>query len=42
VILRFIKINLNAIIGIFVAINDNLCLQCFDTVGWAAGRASGL
>jgi len=18
------------------------CLQCFDTVGWAAGRASGL
>jgi len=20
----------------------DLCLQCFDTVGWAAGRASGL
>ena len=20
----------------------NNCLQCFDTVGWAAGRASGL
>ena len=19
-----------------------ICLQCFDTVGWAAGRASGL
>jgi len=19
-----------------------LCLQCFDVVGWAAGRASGL
>jgi len=19
-----------------------LCLQCFDAVGWAAGRASGL
>ena len=19
-----------------------VCLQCFDTVGWAAGRASGL
>jgi len=19
-----------------------LCLQCFDTVGWASGRASGL
>ena len=22
--------------------NPNLCVQCFDTVGWAAGRASGL
>ena len=22
--------------------SSNLCLQCFDTVGWAAGRASGL
>ena len=21
---------------------DQLCLQCFDAVGWAAGRASGL
>ena len=21
---------------------DDLCLQCFDAVGWAAGRASGL
>ena len=20
----------------------HICLQCFDTVGWAAGRASGL
>ena len=20
----------------------NFCLQCFDAVGWAAGRASGL
>jgi len=19
-----------------------LCIQCFDTVGWAAGKASGL
>ena len=30
----------------FVSIGENpvhsLCLQCFDTVGWAAGRASGL
>ena len=22
--------------------NVLVCLQCFDTVGWAAGRASGL
>ena len=21
---------------------DNQCLQCFDAVGWAAGRGSGL
>jgi len=21
---------------------SSLCLQCFDAVGWAAGRASGL
>ena len=28
---------------IFVLDIDNLqCLQCFDAVGWAAGRASGL
>ena len=24
------------------SINSSWCLQCFDTVGWAAGRASGL
>jgi len=23
-------------------IESHLCLQCFDAVGWAAGRASGL
>jgi len=23
-------------------IQINLCLQCFDAVGWVAGRASGL
>ena len=28
---------------IFVIVLGRLgCLQCFDTVGWAAGRASGL
>jgi len=25
----------------FISIMNN-CLQCFDAVGWAAGRASGL
>ena len=23
-------------------VDSNMCLQCFDAVGWAAGRASGL
>ena len=23
-------------------IGNDFCLQCFDAVGWAAGRASGL
>ena len=23
-------------------VSNNICLQCFDAVGWAAGRASGL
>jgi len=22
--------------------HEKFCLQCFDTVGWASGRASGL
>jgi len=25
-----------------VTAKKNVCLQCFDAVGWAAGRASGL
>ena len=25
-----------------VVMEMQYCLQCFDTVGWAAGRASGL
>jgi len=28
--------------GYFMYLHSYLCLQCFDTVGWAAGRASGL
>ena len=27
---------------IFVLVVPKCCLQCFDTVGWASGRASGL
>ena len=27
---------------IFIRNAIGLCLQCFDAVGWAAGRASGL
>jgi len=26
----------------FCSISLFLCHQCFDTIGWAAGRASGL
>jgi len=39
-ILGFIK----EFTGKYIQVYDknNYCLQCFDTVGWAAGRASGL
>ena len=32
------------IVAVAVAVDlcDALCLQCFDAVGWAAGRTSGL
>jgi len=26
---------------LFLLLLNVLCLQCFDTIGWAAGRASG-
>ena len=29
-------------VNTFILYRVALCLQCFDTVGWAAGRASGL
>jgi len=29
-------------INLYVCICMYVCLQCFDAVGWAAGRASGL
>ena len=31
-----------AITVLAAVLNDNYCLQCFDAVGWVAGRASGL
>ena len=27
---------------IFVSIRNQICSKCFDTVGWAVGRESGL
>ena len=33
---------LNELIVISQVLLSPLCLQCFDTVGWVAGRASGL
>ena len=27
---------------LYTGCRDDNCLQCFDAVGWAAGRASGL
>jgi len=27
---------------IIIIMSSEICLQCFDAVGWAAGRASGL
>jgi len=45
-----LKFVLSCCISIFIAVNwlvyemvkTALCLQCFDAVGWVAGRASGL
>ena len=28
--------------GLLAVANCRFCLQCFDAVGWTAGRASGL
>ena len=30
------------LVVVVVVVAVALCLQCFDAVGWAAGRASGL
>jgi len=32
----------NESVDIFMQYSVNACLQCFDAVGWAAGRASDL
>jgi len=37
---KFFCSQLNAVPQISIVLNK--CLQCFDSVGWAAGRASGL
>jgi len=38
-ILQLLLVIVNAAFSVTVRVK---CLQCFDTVGWAAGRASGL
>jgi len=38
----YMAVVLLAFILIIISIPSPLCLQCFDAVGWAAGRASGL
>ena len=40
--LDHLPIHLDIPVFYFLAFLFELCLQCFDTVGWAAGRASGL
>jgi len=32
----------STVVGLFMTPITHTCLQCFDAVGWAAGRASGL
>jgi len=34
--------HLRGLLPILLLGDQRLCLQCFDTVSWAAGRASGL
>ena len=29
-------------LGVIISMECDVSLQCFDTVGWATGRASGL
>jgi len=36
----FVQLSDEAVVFIFT--NTKYCLHCFDAVGWAAGRASGL
>ena len=37
-----IKVNSSHFHCLIGQLKSNQCLQCFDTVGWVAGRASGL
>ena len=36
-----VTVTVPSVLSIYIFIYAD-CLQCFDTVGWAAGRASGL
>jgi len=39
---RGLGLLLGLVLGLGLIVAVALCLQCFDAVGWAAGRASGL
>jgi len=39
---EFTLSTLGALFDFVVSVPDQVSLQCFDTVVWAAGRASGL
>jgi len=38
----YVTVRVRVRIRVMVSVRGYLCLQCFDAVGWAAGRASGL
>jgi len=37
-----VNVKLEVVVGLWHTVMVMVCLQCFDTVGWVAGRASGL
>ena len=34
--------NIDSLLILYAFLDAGLCLQCFDAVGWVAGKASGL